>query len=117
MADRVNNQNPIAGVPTVGTGLSGATTGVKLGYTCPAGRVAVVRYWTVTSISGGGPTIVIQVTIGGVLDVIFSMTTSPQVQQVMIPLNAGDKIEANVTAAIAATTFSCLFGVEEFLAA
>lgn len=116
MADRVNNQTAIAGVATVQQALSSATTGSKLNYVVPAGRTAMLRVAAVAVVTGGAPTIQVEAISNGIV-VPLGNGTTPFYVTYSVPLNSGDTVRLNVTAAIAATTFTGFIGVEEFLAA
>jgi hypothetical protein len=101
-----------AGNGAVGSGLSGASVGVKLSYTVPAGRTAMLRYIGVANFSGN-PTVQLRVTYNAITVVISSGTVA-QNQQPNISLNAGDIVDLNVSASIAASTFDGVISAEEF---
>lgn len=116
MAARVSNQAAIEGVATVGAAINTAATGVKLTYTCPAGRVASVRMIGWGNVTGTAPNIQLRVTVGGVTVVFVSSSTGQSVLG-NIPLNAGDTATINCSGAGVGSTIDGFIFVEEFLAA
>lgn len=116
MADRVINQAAIASPVTAGSGLSGASIGVKLSYTVPAGRNAVLRFMGAFSIANA-PTIAPQVVIGGNTYILDSFTAGPKTYLYPISLNAGDTAQFNVTVGAAGGSFNGIICADEYLTA
>jgi hypothetical protein len=102
-----------AGVSTPGTGLSGASTGVKLSYVVPAGKNAMFRFAAVSNISGTPPTIALQTITGGSTVTLQSQTTAFNISP-NIALNAADTVQVNVTTLGAGSAFDAIISVEEF---
>lgn len=112
MSIRNNPGAPTNGVSTVGAGLSGATTGVKLSYTVPAGKQARLGDVSVANFTLG-PTVQARATIGGVTIVLQSGTAAFEYNGVVFG-NAGDVFDVNVSALVGASSFDAGIHVEEF---
>lgn len=103
---------PVNGVSTVGAALSGASTGVKLTYTVPAGKQA--RVWDVSVANFTlGPTVQARITVGGVTIVLQSGTAAFDFAGAAF-LNAADTCDVNVSALVGASSFDAGIHVEEF---
>lgn len=94
------------------TGLSGASTGNKLQYIVPAGTQSVVRFCSIFP-TAGAATIALQCVISGTTVTIMSGTTA-QLQNVYVPLNAGDTAKIQVTVLDAASVFDATIGIDEY---
>jgi hypothetical protein len=103
---------PTNGTYVRGSGLSGASTGDKLTYTCPANTQAVVTGIWVNP-TAGAATIRIRPTLNGVLPSIMSGTTAFALQG-QLTLNAGDVVAVNVAVLDAASVFDAVIAVLEF---
>jgi hypothetical protein len=114
MTTRIDTAQPVQGVTTVGAGLSGASTGVKLSYTVPAGRQARISLISAANFNGA-PTVQLRITVGGTT-VVLSSGTVAQVSTGGVYLNAGDVADLNVSALVAATTFDGAIAAEEYAA-
>lgn len=102
--------NPSNGANTSSAGLSGATTGTKLTYTCPAGAQAVCRFVSVMPTAGAAT---IQIIAGTTTRLVQQGTTQMQLA-CYIPLSPGDTVKIFVSVLDAASVFDAIIGVEEF---
>ena len=114
MSSRVQQSQPVQGVTTVGAALSGATVGVKLSYVVPAGRQAELT-WASAQNFTGAPTVAIQAIVGGTT-VTLGSAAGPESFSGLIALNAGDTVQLNVTALVAASVFDGVISAREFVA-
>jgi hypothetical protein len=112
MSSRLQQNQPVQGVATVGAALSGAATGVVLTYTVPAGKQAEVHFVNVANFNLA-PTVQIRFTVGGVTVVVGSATVAQSFSG-RVPLNAADTCTINVSALVAASTFDVLVAAYEF---
>jgi hypothetical protein len=95
----------------VGSGLNGAATGVRLSYTVPASVQATGLSATLANITGGAPTVSLQIVRGATTYFLGSFTTQQQLN-LPVPLQAGDVIQWNVTTAVGGSTFDATLGVQ-----
>jgi hypothetical protein len=113
MTTRIRGTEPINAVSTVGEALDGTAIGVKLSYVCPAGKAAVARFVSISTIAQA-ITIALEIIVGGVTVEIGAFTTSQQLS-IFVPLNAGDTVQLDVTVAVALGAFDAVLAVEEYL--
>lgn len=111
------NAPPIArelytGGSVVAAAVDTAVLGVKLTYTAPAGRRAVVLTATCALTAGPAPTVQLRATIGGVT-VILAQGVAPQTFTFSVPLAAGDSVSWNVSVVGAASTCDFEISAEE----
>lgn len=90
-----------------------ATTGVKLSYVCPAGRVCKVLDASIFLTAGAAPTIALQAILGGVTVTLQNFTTNAD-PNTTVWLAAGDTIQWNVTVAGAAGTADLTICCEDY---
>lgn len=95
-----------------GTGLSGASTGVKITYTVPTGNQAVLTCCTVFP-TAGAATIQIRVTISGTT-CILTQGTVAMIFVGQVNLGAGDTVTVNVSVLDAAGVFDATISAAEF---
>lgn len=95
-----------------GTGLSGASTGVKLTYTVPTGHQAEVTLASVFP-TAGAATIQIRATQSGTTTILQSSTGAQQFTG-RLQLNAGDSVTINVSVLDAAGVFDANIDAREY---
>ena len=94
-------------------GISSASTGIKLTYTCPAGFQALVLSVIVGPIAGGAPTIRAELNITS--DIIsINESATPFCTLCMMWINPGDSCRFNVITAVSGSTFAAAISVEEY---
>lgn len=95
-----------------GTPLSGATTGPKLTYTCPAGfQARVIGVWV--NVTAGAAEIAVECSFGGAIRQLQRSTTSFQLVG-NITLDPGSLCRLSVNVLDAASTFTGVICVEEY---
>lgn len=106
---------PDTGGIAKGTGLSGASTGDKLIYTCPTGKQAeVCGAWI--NPTAGAATIGFKAVLSGTNVVLQSGTVGQQLQG-RLSLNAGDSLRLTVSTLDAASVFDGCITSREYPAA
>jgi len=115
MSTRVNNGAAVNGVTKNVNGASGAATGVVLTYTVPAGMQAELLFAEVNSFTLA-PTVAVQYVNANGTYTLGSGTTA-FASTLNVQLQAGETIQVNVTALVAASSFNAFFGIKEYLAA
>jgi hypothetical protein len=90
-----------------------STTGIKLSYVVPAGRVSKLLDASWFLVAGAAPTIALQVILGGVTITINSFTVGSQ-PSFSCWLASGDTVQWNVTTLGAAGTADLTLALEDY---
>jgi len=112
MSTRLPPLLPVSGFTLAGAGLSGASTGVKLSYTCPVGRQAEVIFLGVAGFVLA-PTLRLRAVIGGAT-VVIGQTTQANLLENTLCLQQGDSVEISVQTAVAGSSFDGCLVVKEY---
>lgn len=99
-------------VTNIQTQIDSSTTGNKLSYTVPAGKVACVSGIFASNFFGGAPLIAIRISASALLRV--KSGTAEFSIEVPIWLVAGNTLHFNVATAVAATTVECSAFITEY---
>lgn len=90
-----------------------ATTGVKASYTVPAGKTAILNAATAFATAGTTQVLQLQIVTGG-LTITLLQAAPSATSNIDFTLSAGDVVQWNCTAAVAATTEDLLIAVTEY---
>jgi hypothetical protein len=112
MAVRAYPGGAANGVVTKNAGVSTATTGNKVQYTCPAGFGATVKGVTIVP-TAGAATVQVQLILSG-STVIVAQSTTGIAFSVPHNLVAGDTCRVNVSVADAVGVIDCVISVDEY---
>jgi hypothetical protein len=112
MAVRAYPGGAANGVVTKNGGVSTATTGNKVQYTCPAGFGAVVKGVTVVP-TAGAATVQVQLVLSG-STVIVAQSTTGIALAVQHNLVAGDTVRVNVSVADAGGVIDSVISADEY---
>ena len=106
------NETPVAST-VIASLADTSTTGVKLSYTVPTGKVAIINSASKVNRTGTGIIAQLEIIVGGTTIRVFPVTNS-DVYTGNITLKAGDSIQWNVTTAIAGSTNDFSISVSEY---
>ena len=112
MSQRTGNAQIVDLVTSVVAAASGANPAVILTYTCPAGKTACLRFWTISKFTGA-PTVAVYITVGGV-KVELDRGTAQTQQALNHNLNPGDTCTVEVVTGVAASVFDTTVSLEEY---
>jgi hypothetical protein len=112
MAVRAYPGGAANGAVSKSTGVSGATTGVKLTYTAPAGSAGKLQGASVFP-TAGAATVQVLLRLSGTTIIVAQATTAIAFS-VPHNLNPGDQVQVNVSVLDAASVFDACISVDEY---
>ena len=113
VSSRVQQSQPIQGKTVAQAGISGASTGVKLSYTCPAGTQAEVTWMSAANFAGGAPTVTLEIFVGA-QDCVVASGAAPLSASGPWYLNATDIAQIRVSVLAAGSSFDGVICAREY---